>query len=156
MQDESELKFVVNPDKVLMNKTLPSWIHKAAFQLQGTGYLGTGEFFEMLDDEELFNMRDYAESIKSHDYNESFPLLDGKFDKELEYFALLCFLLALGEGEISLTPYELSHELIPSLFILIGIESLHRQGKATVYRDSYSLFKENGNGKVVQIGNKKK
>jgi hypothetical protein len=47
--------------------------------------------------------------------------------------------LALGEGELEVNADSLS-SMLQYLFLLVGIESMHRQGKVEVIREHYSLF----------------
>jgi hypothetical protein len=58
---------------------------------------------------------------------------------DIENLTLLCFILALGEGEIEVTSEMLS-EMLQYLFVLIGIENSYREGKVEVLRKNYSLF----------------
>lgn len=125
-------------DRILAAKGLPSWIYKAAFELKTTGYLPTGEFFEKLDDVELENMRDCAKNISTKDFF-SFETMSKEAEKNLENLSLLCFILAVGEGEVGLNSEMLSN-LMQSLFIFISIEYMHRQKEIDVIRENYSLI----------------
>ncbi len=130
--------YVLNIEKVLKDKKLPSWILKAAFELNVGGYLPTGEFFEKLDDEEVRHMRICAKNVGTENYKVfSIDSFDGK--KNLENLSLLCFILALGEGEIEITP-DLLSTMLEFLFLLISIEYLHRNGEIQAIRENYSLL----------------
>lgn len=137
---------IINVEKVLQNKKLPSWILKAAFELNVGGYLPAGEFFEKLDDEEVQHMRICAKNVDTTNYKE-FKVESFNAEKNLENLALLCFLLAIGEGEVNITPSSLS-EMLESLFLLISIEHLHRTGELDVIRENYSLL--DGSRSVVK------
>lgn len=129
---------VVNIEKVLQTKNLPSWIYKAAFELKVGGYLPTGEFFEKVDDVEIMQMRDFAKSINTENFIQ-FELETSESEENLQHLSLLCFLLALGEGETEITP-ELLTEMLPFLFLLIAIEWMYREGEVEVIRENYSLL----------------
>jgi len=132
------MDYVVNVEKVLENKTLPSWIYKCAFELKVSGYLPTGDFFEKLDDEELDNLKKCAEKVETDNFT-NFRLATQEDEKNLQNLALLCMLLALGEGVISVTPEDLS-EMMHALFILISTESLYRKDMIEAFHLNYSLI----------------
>lgn len=129
---------IISVDKVLEDKKLPSWLYKAAFELKVGGYLPTGEFFEKLDDEELENLRYKASTVITPNFK-SFDIESQESEDNLKHLALLCFLLALGEGEIEVLPGTLSG-MLESLLSIITIDSLHRESKVEVIRENYSLF----------------
>ena len=60
---------------------------------------------------------------------------------------MLCFILAVGEGEVDITPDMLS-TLLESLFIFISIEYMYRQKEIDVIRENYSLI--GGNKSVIK------
>jgi hypothetical protein len=128
---------IISVEKVLQNKKLPSWILKAAFELNVGGYLPTGEFFEKLDDEEVQHMRICAKNVSTENFKQ-FTVESFNAEKNLENLSLLCFLLALGEGDVEVTPDSLS-DLLESLFLLISIEYLYRSGEVDVIRENYSI-----------------
>lgn len=129
---------IISVDKVLEDKKLPSWLYKAAFELKVGGYLPTGEFFEKLDDEELDNLRYKASTVITPNFK-TFHLESKETEDNLKHLALLCFILALGEGEVQVTPNSLSG-MLESLLSIITIDSLHREHKVEVIRENYSLF----------------
>jgi hypothetical protein len=93
------MNFILNLDKVLQTKSLPSWVHKAAFELKTGMYLTAGEFFEKLDDEEVYQMKEFAKEICTEDFVK-FELETDEAIDNLQAFSVLCFILALGEGEV--------------------------------------------------------
>lgn len=129
---------ILSVEKVLSTKGLPSWVYKAAFELKVGGYLPTGEFFEKLDDVELHHMRECAKNISTKDFF-SFETMSREAEENLEFLSLLCFILAIGEGETEVTPDMLS-SLLESLFIYISIEYMYRQKEIDVIRENYSLI----------------
>lgn len=129
---------ILSVEKILSTKGLPSWVYKGAFELKVGGYLPTGEFFEKLDDEELKHLRECAKNISTKDFF-SFETMSREAEENLEFLSLLCFILAIGEGEVDVTPEMLS-TLLESLFIFISIEYMYRQGEINVIRENYSLI----------------
>ena len=129
---------ILSIDKILSTKGLPSWIYKAAFELKVGGYLPTGEFFEKLDDVELEHLRECAKNINTKDFF-SFETMSREAEENLEFLCLLSFILAVGEGEVDITPDILS-TLLESLFIFISIEYMYRQKEIDVTRENYSLL----------------
>ncbi len=137
---------IISVEKVLENKKLPPWVLKAAFELKVGGYLPAGEFFEKLDDEELQHMRICAKNVSTENFKD-FKVQSFNAEQNLENLALLCFLLALGEGDVEVTPNSLS-DMLESLFLLISIEYLYRNGEVDVIRENYSVI--DGNRSVVK------
>jgi hypothetical protein len=129
---------LVSIDKILANKKLPNWVLKAAFEVKHSGFLPAGEYFEKLDDVEIYEMISALEYIHTSNF-EQFNVLSQQAQEDLESLCLLCFILALGEGEIEVDPDSLSG-MLQYLFLLVSIESLHREGKVEVIREHYSLF----------------
>ncbi len=129
---------ILSVDRILSTKGLPSWIYKAAFELKVGGYLPTGEFFEKLDDVELEHLRECAKNINTKDFF-SFETMSREAEENLEFLCLLSFILAVGEGEVDITPDMLS-TLLESLFIFISIEYMYRQKEIDVTRENYSLI----------------
>lgn len=70
---------------------------------------------------------------------QQFNVLSEQAEEDLQSLCLLCFILALGEGEIEVNPDSLS-SMLQYLFLLVSIESLHREGKVDIIREHYSLF----------------
>lgn len=129
---------VISIDKILTNKKLPNWVLKAAFEVKHSGFLPAGEYFEKLDDVELYEMTSALEYIHTANFKQ-FNILSQQAEQDLQSLSLLCFILALGEGEIEVDADSLS-SMLQYLFLLVSIESLHREGKVEVIREHYSLF----------------
>lgn len=129
---------LISIDKILNNKKLPNWVLKAAFEVKHSGFLPAGEYFEKLDDVEIYEMSSALEYIHTSNF-EQFNVLSQQAQEDLQSLCLLCFILALGEGELEVDPESLS-SMLQYLFLLVSIESLHRQGKVEVIREHYSLF----------------
>jgi len=129
---------VVSIDKVLANKKLPNWLLKAAFEVKHSGYLPAGEYFEKLDDIEVYEITNALEYIHTSNFKE-FEILSSQAQEDIENLTLLCFILALGEGEMEVDAESLS-SMIQYLFLLASIEQLFREGKVEVIREHYSLF----------------
>lgn len=129
---------LISIDKILANKKLPNWVLKGAFEVKHSGFLPAGEYFEKLDDVEIYEMSSALEYIHTANFQQ-FNILSQQAQEDLESLCLLCFILALGEGEIEVNPESLS-SMLQYLFLLVSIESLHREGKVEVIREHYSLF----------------
>lgn len=129
---------LVSIDKILTNKKLPNWVLKAAFEVKNSGFLPAGEYFSILDDVEIYEMSSALQYIHTSNFQQ-FDVLSQQAQEDLESLCLLCFILALGEGEIEVDPDSLS-SMLQYLFLLVNIESMHREGKVEVIREHYSLF----------------
>lgn len=129
---------LVSIDKILTNKKLPNWVLKAAFEVKHSGFLPAGEYFEKLDDVEIYEMTSALEYIHTANFKQ-FNVLSEQAEEDLQSLCLLCFILALGEGELEVDPESLS-SMLQYLFLLVNIESMHREGKVEVIREHYSLF----------------
>ena len=129
---------LISIDKILTNKKLPNWVLKAAFEVKHSGFLPAGEYFEKLDDVEIYEMASALEYIHTANFQQ-FNVLSQQAEEDLQSLSLLCFVLALGEGEIEVDAESLS-SMLQYLFLLVNIESMHREGKVEVIRDHYSLF----------------
>ncbi len=129
---------LISIDKILADKKLPNWVLKAAFEVKHSGFLPAGEYFEKLDDVEIYEMSSALEYIHTANF-EQFNILSEQAEQDLSSLSLLCFILALGEGEIEVNPDSLS-SMLQYLFLLVNIESMHREGKLEVIREHYSLF----------------
>jgi hypothetical protein len=129
---------LISIDKILTDKKLPNWVLKAAFEVKHSGFLPAGEYFEKLDDVEIYEMASALEYIHTANFQQ-FNVLSEQAEKDLSSLSLLCFILALGEGEIEVNPDSLS-SMLQYLFLLVNIESMHREGKVEVIREHYSLF----------------
>lgn len=129
---------LISIDKILTNKNLPNWVLKAAFEVKHSGFLPAGEYFEKLDDVEIYEMTSALEYIHTANFQQ-FNVLSQQAEEDLQSLSLLCFILALGEGEIEVDHESLS-SMLQYLFLLVSIEGLHREGKVEVIREHYSLF----------------
>lgn len=129
---------LISIDKILTNKKLPNWVLKAAFEVKHSGFLPAGEYFEKLDDVEIYEMASALEYIHTANFQQ-FNVLSQQAEEDLQSLSLLCFVLALGEGEIEVDAESLS-SMLQYLFLLVNIESMHREGKVEVIREHYSLF----------------
>jgi hypothetical protein len=129
---------LISIDKILADKKLPNWVLKCAFEVKHSGFLPAGEYFEKLDDVEIYEMSSALEYIDTFNFQQ-FNILSQQAEQDLQNLSLLCFILALGEGEIEVCPESLS-SMLQYLFLLVKIESLHREGKVDVIREHYSLF----------------
>ena len=129
---------LISIDKILTDKKLPNWVLKAAFEVKHSGFLPAGEYFEKLDDIEIHEMSNALEYINTVNFQQ-FNVLSQQAEQDLSSLSLLCFILALGEGELEVNPESLS-SMLQYLFLLVNIESLHREGKVEVIREHYSLF----------------
>lgn len=125
-------------DKVLADKKLPNWILKAAFEVKHSGFLPTGEYFKVLDDVEIYEINSGLEYINTVNFQQ-FEISSSQAAEDLQNLSLLCFILALGEGEIEVTADMLSN-MLQYLFLIIKIESMYREGRVEVNRENYSLF----------------
>jgi hypothetical protein len=129
---------LISIDKILTNKKLPNWVLKAAFEVKHSGFLPAGEYFKSLDDVEIEAMHSSLEYIHTVNFQQ-FNVLSQQAEEDLESLSLLCFILALGEGELEVNAETLS-SMLQYLFLLVNIESMYRQGKVEVIREHYSLF----------------
>tara|TARA_R110000796_G_scaffold53385_5_gene125339 strand:+ start:193 stop:642 length:450 start_codon:yes stop_codon:yes gene_type:complete len=135
-----DIKFL-NLDKVLQNKILPNWVLKAAFEVRQNQFLPAGDYFEKLDDVEVYEIQSSLNYINTIDF-EQFHVFSENSRQDLENLSLLCFILALGEGEVEMTTAGLS-SMLEHLFLLVKLESAHRNGKVDVIRENYSIFPTN-------------
>jgi hypothetical protein len=138
---------LISIDKILLNKKLPNWVLKAAFEVKHSGFLPAGEYFEKLDDVEIYEMTSALEYIHTANF-EQFNVLTKQAEEDLQSLCLLCFILALGEGELEVNADSLS-SMLQYLFVLVNVEDMHRQGKVEVIRENYSLF--GGDKPVVKV-----
>lgn len=129
---------LISIDKILTNKKLPNWVLKAAFEVKHSGFLPAGEYFEKLDDVEIYEMASALEYIHTGNFKQ-FNILSQQAEEDLNSLSLLCFILALGEGDVEVDHESLS-SMLEYLFLLVNIETMHREGKVEVIREHYSLF----------------
>lgn len=137
---------ILNLEKILESKKLPNWVLKAAFEVRQSQYLPAGDYFEKLDDVEVHEIKSALDYINTNNFQQ-FNLYSQQAREDLENLSLLCFILALGEGEPEMTSTGLS-SMLEYLFLLINIENAHREGTVEVLRKNYSLF--GGNKPVVK------
>ena len=138
MENEKQGHYFLQLSKVLQDKSLPSYIAKATKELQFRTYLPTGDFFAMIDDVELLEMQNAIGSIITNDHKE-FEILHSQAEKDLADLSLLCFVLALGEGEAEITPEGLQ-VMLQSLVALTAIEGLYRKGAVEIQRKNFSIL----------------
>lgn len=129
---------MIQIDKVLQDKKLPNWLLKAAFELKQSGFLPAGDYFKVLDDVEVFEIKNSLQYITTNNY-EQFQALSSQAEEDLRNLCLLCFILAIGEGEVEFSS-DMLPDMIQYLFLLINIEGLYREGTVEVNRENYSLF----------------
>jgi hypothetical protein len=146
-----DIKFL-NLGRVLENKKLPNWVLKAAFEVRQHQFLPAGDYFEKLDDVEVYEIQSSLNYINTIDY-EQFQVFSDDSRQDLENLSLLCFILALGEGEVEMTTAGLS-SMLEHLFLLVKLESAHRDGKIDVIRENYSIFPINKSVIQKREGNK--
>lgn len=139
----------IDINRVLLDKTLPNWILKAAFEVRHSGFLPAGEYFEKLDDVEIYEINAGLKFINTVNFEE-FNVLSNQAYKDLQNLSLLCFILALGEGEVEMSAEKLS-SMLQYLFLIIEIETKYREGIVEVIRENYSLF--GGMKPVVKVKN---
>lgn len=137
---------ILNIEKVLQNKKLPNWVLKAAFEIRQSEFLPAGEYFEKLDDVEVYEIKNSLDYINTKNF-EHFEVYSEQAKEDLQNLSLLCFILALGEGEVEISAGSLS-SMLEYLFLLITVENAHREGKVEAIRENYSLF--GGNKPVVK------
>ena len=117
---------------------MPNWVLLAAFELTQSNYLTAGDYFEKLDDVEVYEIKNAVDYIKTDNFHQ-FNLYSEQAMQDLENLSLLCFILALGEGEPEMTQSALS-SMLEYLFLLVNIENNYREGKVDVIRNNYSLL----------------
>jgi hypothetical protein len=132
------MSYILDLEKIIQTKDLPACIRRAAKELRYGGYMTAGEFFEKLEDSEVHELADHVENIHTDNFRE-FTVTTEDMQKSLYAMSLLCFILALGEGEPSLDPDQVS-EMLKGLTALVLVESLHRKSLVQVFRENYSIL----------------
>lgn len=132
------MSYILDLEKIISDKSLPACIRRTAKELKYGGYITAGEFFEKLEDEEVFFLMESIENIHTNNFRE-FTITSQDMEKSLYNMSLLCFVLALGEGEAGLTPEQVS-DMLQSLTALVAVETLHRRDRVEVYRENYSIL----------------
>lgn len=135
---DDEQVFLLDLDRILKSEELPGYVIKAAQHLKSNSYLPAGEFFCKLDDVEVYELSNAFDNIRSKNYRQ-FTISDSQQATDLKTIALLCFLLATGEGEVGLNP-DLLPSLMTNLEVLTIVENLHRKQTVEVFHQNYSLF----------------
>lgn len=120
---------------------------KAAFEIKQAEYLPAGDYFEKLDDVEVYEIKNNLDYVNAFFFDNS-GLFSQRAKYHLENLSLLCFILALGEGEAEMQAVDLS-SMLEFLDILIVAEKNYREGKLEVIRENYSLF--GGNKPIVKL-----
>jgi hypothetical protein len=130
--------YSLDVDKILKTKLLPPFVTKAAYYLREAGYLTAGEYFEKISDLELIELAAAASLVRTKNFKE-FEVASQEEETNLYHLTLLCFLLAVGEGELFLSPEDL-HMAMGCLFTIISVEVMYRKGQVEIYRENYSLM----------------
>lgn len=138
---EVEQGYMVYLDKIIEGTELPSCLVRAAKDLQESGYLTTGDFFERLEDVEVLELTTLMNSVNTADFK-LYSIQSEEAGRNLYHLSLICFVLALGEGEVQITPSFL-HEAMKALFVLIAVENLYREGKVLVFRENFTILESN-------------
>ena len=138
---EIEQGYMVYLDKIIEGTDLPTCLVRAAKDLQESGYLTTGDFFEQLEDVEVLELTSLMNSVNTQDFHK-YALESEEAGRNLYHLSLICFVLALGEGEVQITPSFLN-EALKALFMLIIIENLYREGKVLVFRENFTILESN-------------
>lgn len=131
-------EFTVDLNKIINDRDMPSFILKAAHDLKMNQYLPAGEYFMSLDDVEVYEMSNAVESVMTDNFK-SFDVPTEQQEKDLSNLSVLCFLLAMGEGAMVLTPDDLG-DMLRSLTVLITVEALNRKGQVEVVYENYSIL----------------
>lgn len=131
--------YMIHLHKILeSNEDLPVCLVRAAKELREHGYLTAGDFFEKLDDVEVLLLAVMMDTINTQDF-QLYHVDNEEAGRNLYHLSLICFVLALGEGVVELTP-EFLHEAMQALFVLIAVENLYRRGKVVVFRENFSIL----------------
>lgn len=126
-------------EKISTNQDLDRCVVKAAILLRTNGYLPSGEYFELLEDEEVESLSNKMNKVDTLDFKTFLSLKDESDEKNLIELIMLALLLAYGEGETIVTP-ELASSSLSLLKSLIIAESLARKGEINVFRLNYSVL----------------
>lgn len=139
MTEELQKGYMLYLDKVTDDTNdLPPYIVRAGKELQESGYLTAGDFFERLDDVEVLHLTTLMNSVNTADFK-LYNVDSEEAGRNLYHLSLVCFVLALGEGEVQITP-EFLHESMKALFVLIAVENLYREGKVLVFRENFTIL----------------
>lgn len=139
---EFEQGYMLYLDKIVEDgNDLPTYLVRAGKELQQCGYLTAGDFFERLEDVEVLHITTLMNSVNTQDFHK-YALDSEEAGRNLYHLSLICFVLALGEGGVQITPSFL-HEAMKALFILIAVENLYREGKVLVFRENFTILESN-------------
>jgi hypothetical protein len=132
--------FAVDLEKIATaGDRLPTYLVRAAKELQESTFLTAGDFFERLEDVEVLHLAVLMNTIRSTQSSGEYMADTVEAQQFLYWLSLLCFILALGEGTVEMTP-ELLQECLMALFLLIAVENLYRRGKVEVFRENFSVL----------------
>ncbi len=136
----NSIGFAVDLEKIATaGDKLPTYLVRAAKELQECSFLTAGDFFERLEDVEVLHLAVLMNTIRSTNSSDGYKVDTAEAEQYLYWLTLLCFILALGEGTVEMTP-ELLNECLMALFLLIAIENLYRRGKVEVFRENFSVL----------------
>jgi hypothetical protein len=130
--------YYLHLDKIINATDLPEYIVRAGKELRESSYLTAGDFFEKLDDVEVLHLAVLMSTIRTDDFKQ-YIVDNDEAGRNLYHLSLLCFVLALGEGIVELSP-DFLHEAMQALFLLISVENMHRRGEVQVFRENYSVL----------------
>ena len=132
--------FAVDVNKIANSgDRLPTYLVRAAKDLQENSFLTAGDFFERLEDVEVLHLAVLMNTIRSTLASGEYTANTNEAQQYLYWLSLVCFILALGEGTVEMTP-ELLQDCLKALFLLIAVENLYRRGKVEVFRENFSVL----------------
>lgn len=129
--------YYLHLDKIVNATDLPTYIIRAGKELQQSGYLTAGEFFEKLEDVEVLHLGVLMDSVHTVNLG-TYKVDSDEAGMNLYHLSLLCFVLALGEGMVELDTDFLDGAM-QALFVLIAVENMYRRGAVEVFRENFSI-----------------
>jgi hypothetical protein len=129
--------YYLHLDKIVNATDLPTYLVRAGKELQESGYLTAGEFFEKLDDVEVLHLGVLMDSVHTVSLG-TYKVDSDEAGKNLYHLSLLCFVLALGEGIVELDTNFIDGAM-QALFVLIAVENMYRRGAVEVFRENFSI-----------------
>jgi hypothetical protein len=129
--------YYLHLDKIVAATDLPEFIIRAGKELQESGYLTAGDFFEKLDDVEVLLLGVMMDSVKTDDF-QNYRVDTADAERNLYHLSLICFVLALGEGIVELDT-DFIHGAMQALWVLIAVENMYRRGAVQVFRENFSV-----------------